>query len=73
MGEVLSGAPLGNRHVPPACQGFAGQEQVPGALPPVLAVLTLGASGRRRDGRPGVRKSNWVDVSPKQTTGLSGL
>ena len=40
MGEVLHGAPLGHRHVAPAGQGFTGQEQVAGALPPVLVVLT---------------------------------
>ena len=39
MGDVLGGAPLGHFHVPPPGQGFAEQEQVAGALPPLLVVL----------------------------------
>ena len=54
VSEVLFGALFRYFCVPPACQGFAGQEQVPGALPPVLVVLTPGVSGRRWDGPPDV-------------------
>ena len=39
LGEVLGGAPLGQRHVTPAGQRLTGQEQVAGSLPPVLVVL----------------------------------
>ena len=39
VGEVLHGAPLGDRHMPPAGQGLTGQKQVAGALPAILVVL----------------------------------
>ncbi len=57
VGKVLLGAPFRYLYVPPPCQGFAGQEQVAGAA---------GMGGR-------ASASIWVDVSSKQTTGLSGL
>ena len=41
VGEVLGGAPLRHCHVAPARPGLAEQEQVAGALPPVLVVLPL--------------------------------
>ena len=33
VGKVHRGAPLRHRHVPPSCQGLAGEEQVAGPLP----------------------------------------
>ena len=51
MGEVHLGAPLRHRHMPPAGQRLAGQEQVPGPSPDVLVVLPLGTPRLRRDGR----------------------
>ena len=53
MPEVLGGAPLGNRHVPPAGQGLAGHGQIPGSLPPVLVVLTPRLSRLHGYGRTG--------------------
>ena len=53
-GEVLHRAPFGHRHLPPAGQGFTGQEQVAGALPPVLVVLPQWMSRLRRQRGPGL-------------------
>ena len=49
MGKILHSAPLSNRHLPPACQGFTGQEQIAGSLSAVLVVLPLRASRLRRN------------------------
>ena len=71
VGEVLHGAPLRNRHVPPAGQGLTGQEQVAGARPAVLVVLPPWSLWLGRQRGTGVT-SNWVEVSSKQTTGRWG-
>ncbi len=52
-GEVLLGPPLGDGHVSPALQRLAGQEQVPGALPSVLVVLSPRLSRLRWEGGRG--------------------
>ena len=52
VGEVLHRAPLGHRHMAPPRQGFAGQEQIAGPLPPVLIVLPPRASRLGRHRRP---------------------
>ena len=54
MGEVLYGAPLGHRRLPPARQRLTGQEQVARPLPPVLLVLTPGTSRPGRQRGPGL-------------------
>lgn len=53
-GEVLFGAPLCHRHVPPGGQWFAGQEQVAGALQPIFVVLASQLSRLRWEGPPRV-------------------
>ena len=52
VGEVLHRAPLGHRNMAPPRQGFAGQEQIAGPLPPVLIVLPPRASRLGRHQRP---------------------
>ena len=56
MGEVLHRAAPGHRHMPPACQRLASQEQVARTLPAVLVVLTPWPSRLRRERRPRLRQ-----------------
>ncbi len=55
LGEALGGAPLRYRHMPSARQWLAEEEQVAGALPPVLVILPPGFPGLRRKGQHGRR------------------
>ena len=47
VGKVFHGASLGDRHVSPARQGFAGQEDVARTSAAILVILTprLGCTG----------------------------
>ncbi len=54
VGEVLPGAPFRDRHVSPARQGLAGQEDVARTGAAILVILTPRLSRLHRDGRPGV-------------------
>ena len=56
LGEVPHGAPLSDRHLPPAGQGLTGQEQVAGALPAVLVVLPRWSPRLGSQRGPGLRQ-----------------
>ena len=60
-------APLRCRRVPPASQGLSGKQQVAGALPAALAVLTPGPSWLRRKGRPGIGQQLGIIVFGVET------
>ena len=53
MGEVLHGAPLGDRHMAPATARLVGQKQIAGAGPHVFVVLAPRTSGLCRQWHPG--------------------
>ena len=76
VGKVFHGASLGDRHVSPAGQGFAGQEDVARTGAAILVILTPRLSRLHRNGRPGVGQQLSgglikADHRPVRVVGLS--